>query len=205
MRILRSLPVLFASLLLAACGGGSDNVVADGGGGSTPMPTDIPAAAGTVSTRDLATVMDTGRPELCLGPVAESYPPQCSGPRLIGWDWADHQGIFEKQGSTRWGSFAVTGTFDGVEFTVTSAVPAALYDTVARTPEPAPEGTDTDAATLARIQKELEKLPGMLSVATYDGYVGVDVVHDDGSLQAWADKEYGKGVVVITSALVNQG
>ena len=37
---------------------------------------------------------------------------------------------------------------------------------------------------------------------TYDGYVSVDVVHDDGSLQAWADETYGEGVVVITSALV---
>ena len=202
MTLLRSLPVLFASLLLAACGGGSDNVVADDGGGSSPMPTEIPAAAGTVHTRDLAVVMDTGQPELCLGPVAESYPPQCGGPRLIGWDWADQQGIFETEGSTRWGSFAVSGTFDGAEFTVTAATPAALYDTVAQSPSPEPEGTDTDAATLARIQKETEQLPGLLSAATYDGYVGVEVVHDDGSLQAWADETYGEGVVVITSALV---
>ena len=27
-------------------------------------------------------------PELCLGGVLESLPPQCGGPDVIGWDWA---------------------------------------------------------------------------------------------------------------------
>ena len=95
------------------------------------MPTSIPPAAGPVRTRDLATVMDTDRPELCLGAVAESWPPQCSGLPLRGWDWGAQQGIFEKSGDVRWGGFAVTGRFDGSTFTVTGAIPAALYDTVA--------------------------------------------------------------------------
>ena len=30
--------------------------------------------------------------ELCLGPIAESCPPQCGGPALVGWDWADRAG-----------------------------------------------------------------------------------------------------------------
>jgi hypothetical protein len=38
-----------------------------------------------------------------------------------------------------------------------------------------------------------------------DGHVLVDVVHDDGSLQAWCDEEYGEGVVLVTSALVAAG
>ena len=123
-------------MLLAACGGGSDNVVADDGGGSSPMPTEIPAAAGTVHTRDLVTVMDTGKPELCLGAVAESYPPQCGGPRLIGWDWADQQGIFETEGATRWGLVRGERDLGRREFTVTEATPAALYDAVAQSPAP---------------------------------------------------------------------
>jgi len=31
--------------------------------------------------------------------------------------------------------------------------------------------------------------------------VDLPVVHDDGSIQAWADEEYGVGVVEVTSAL----
>ncbi len=207
MRILRSLPVLFASLLLAACGG-SGNVVNDpgaGAGSSASMPTEVPPADGAVRTRTLVTVMDTGRPELCLGPVAESYPPQCSGLPLVDWKWSDHNGVFEKQGKTRWGLFSVTGSFDGTSFSVTDAIPAALFDAMVE-PEPeAPAGTDTDQATLTRIQRELEELPGLLTSAGYDGYLAVEVVHDDGSLQAWADETYGEGVVVITSSLVSAG
>ena len=34
------------------------------------------------------TVMDVGgRVELCLGPIAESYPPQCRGIPVEGWSW----------------------------------------------------------------------------------------------------------------------
>ena len=34
-----------------------------------------------------------------------------------------------------------------------------------------------------------------------DNLVAVDVVHDDGSLQAWADAAYGTGLVFVRSAL----
>jgi hypothetical protein len=44
--------------------------------------------------------MDTETPEVCLGPVAESYPPQCNGPELVGWEWGDHDGMFERQGES---------------------------------------------------------------------------------------------------------
>jgi hypothetical protein len=105
---------------------------------ASSMPTTIPAAPGAVRTRDLALVMDTGSPELCVGPVAESFPPQCQGLAMAGWDWADHHGVHEQQGDVRWGSFVVTGTFDGTTVTVTDAVPAALYDPMATPPEPEP-------------------------------------------------------------------
>jgi hypothetical protein len=33
----------------------------------------------------------------------------------------------------------------------------------------------------------------------------VDVVYDDGTLQAWTDATYGENVVVVSSALVDAG
>ena len=78
--------------------------------------------------------------------MAEPYPPQCSGIPLKGWDWSDHPDLYDQEGDTKWGSFAVTGTFDGTTFTVTGAVPAALYDPAAEepvdfsTPCPEPDG-----------------------------------------------------------------
>jgi hypothetical protein len=195
-------------LLLALAGCGSEPNVAvdpggDPGGSSTPMPTEIPAAPGTVRTRDLATVMDTGSPELCLGPVAESYPPQCGGPALAGWDWAQHRGLFDHRGEIRWGTFLVTGTFDGTTFTVTDAVAGAVYEPAMTEPSqiPAP-ATSYSEAELNRIAEEVGKLPGAEGGYATDGHVLVDVVNDDGSLQDWVDGEYGANVVLVTSALV---
>ena len=69
------------------------------------------------------TVLDDGRgPQLCLGGVAESYPPQCSGVPLAGWAWGAVEGE-ESAAGTTWGDFHVVGTYDGETFTVTEAGP----------------------------------------------------------------------------------
>ena len=74
-------------VVLSACGTESGDTAADPGG-QPPMPTTIPAAPGEVSTRGIVTILDDGEgPELCLGAVAESWPPQCGGPPVLGWDW----------------------------------------------------------------------------------------------------------------------
>ena len=175
---------------------------------ATPVPT------GPVSTRNLATVMDTGQgvdgPELCLGAVAESYPPQCGGPALVGWDWADHEDTFEQQGDVRWGTYLVTGTWDGTSFTATDAVSGALYDPAMPSPTPTPPAATAYAdPVLEKISDQLrDQLPGYLG--SYggqgtDGHVLADVVYDDGSLQEWADTTYGKDVVIVTPALVDVG
>jgi len=102
------------------------------------MPTQVPAAGGEVV--GVGTVMDTGKPtgpELCLGAVAESYPPQCSGIPMEGWNWQMGGPTAEFSGTTRWGSYAVTGTFDGSTFTVTDEpVSSALYDPAAPVDDP---------------------------------------------------------------------
>lgn len=198
-----------AVLLLSGCGSdaGSASVASDPAGDAPAAPTAVPAAPGAVHTRHLATVMDTGTPELCLGPIAESYPPQCGGPTIAGWDWADHGGMFERQGDVRWGSFAVTGTFDGETFTYESAVPAALYDAMVQDPPtyPAP-AVELTEAELVEIQDGLdESLPGYQSSwPDGEGHLVVDVLYDDGSLQEWLDGEHGKDVVVLNSLLVDE-
>ena len=212
LRLLALAPLLLA---LTACGG--DETVARDTGSTDPAdPAGPPALAlpADVRTANLAMVMDTGKgPEVCLGPIAESWPPQCSGPALLGWDWSAHpeheeqgnekQGN-EKQGRIRWGSFAITGSWDGEALTATDAIPAALYDVMA--PEPSTP-TDPDpavpAAELQRIAEELpDLLPGVQGTYAAETHVLADVTYDDGSLQEWADATYGEGVVVLVSALV---
>jgi hypothetical protein len=200
-----------AVLLLSGCGSdeGAPTVASDPAGdapASPAAPTAVPAAPGTVHTAHVATVMDTGSPELCLGAIAESYPPQCTGPALAGWDWADHDQMFERQGTSTWGSFAVTGQWDGETFTYESAVPAALYDPMVQEPPTYPDpAVELTEAELLAIQDGLdETLPGYQSSwPDGEGHLVVDVVYDDGSLQDWLDAEHGKDVVVLNSLLVD--
>jgi hypothetical protein len=56
-------------------------------------------------------------PELCLGGVAESLPPQCGGVPIANWDWALVEGE-ESMSGTTWGEFRVVGTYDGTSFAV---------------------------------------------------------------------------------------
>ena len=207
--LLAAVALLLAAPLLAACGDEGDTTATDPGsdpGSSRPaqMPTEIPAARGTVHSSGLVTVMDKGSPELCLGAVAESWPPQCGGPPIEGWDWADHHGVFERQQQIRWGQFLVTGTWDGSTFGYQDAVPAALYDAMpteeVRLPAPAVEHTQ---AELEDIAAEVGDLPGAQGAYADAGHVLVDVVYDDGSLQAWADAAYGTDVVIVRPALID--
>ncbi|WP_134767241.1 hypothetical protein [Nocardioides sp. 1609] len=202
-------------LALTACGDdGGPTTAADragggaaGGGATAPRPAATPAAAGPVRSRSLATVMDTGAgAELCLGPVAESYPPQCGGPTISNWDWSKQRGTFDEQGDVRWGTYAVTGTWDGTAFTVTEAVPGALYDPAppeqAPLPEPSRDYSQPEAEALATDLGSW--LPGAQGAyADGEGHVLVDVVYDDGTLQRYVDEAHGVGVVVVTGALVD--
>lgn len=210
---MRSAALLAALVLstLAGCGSQTPTTdVPDGGAtqdvGGPPAPS--PTPDGPVRTRDLAYVVQTGdSPELCLGVVAESAPPQCDGLSLAGWDWDALSGVYETAGPSRWGSYAVTGTLADDTLTVTGAVPAALYDPAVVAPAaPAAPTASYDAAELDDIAAQLRaEVPGVLGANAVDGRVQLDVVYDDGMLQAWSDDTFGAGVVVVTGALVDAG
>ena len=134
---------------------------ADASSGEVPRP--VPD--GEVRTGGLVMVIDDGDgPELCLGPVAESYPPQCGGPALTDFDWGDAGS--EEASGVRWGSYALTGTFDGSTFTVTDAIPAALYDTMAAPEEEPLAAACDDPTTTDTAQATPEDLDATLAAAS---------------------------------------
>jgi hypothetical protein len=101
-----------AALLLAACGDEEAPVSAS--------PSDPPssAASGRLYT-GIFTVLENADhgPQLC-SMVMDSYPPQCGGPDISGWNW-DEAPDAESANGVTWGSYSVTGTWDGTTFTLT--------------------------------------------------------------------------------------
>jgi len=168
------------------------------------LPADVIAAPGQVVGQ--GTVIQTGDtpPQFCLGPVMESYPPQCSGPELVSWDWEAVEGE-EVAGDVTFGAYAIWGTWDGTVFTATESITLALYDPMPIVdPLLDPENAgDSSEADLTRIQDELtESKPfAFLSSGQMNGYLFVDVIYDDGSIQAWVDGQYLPDTVAIRSAL----
>lgn len=152
----------------------------------------------------VGTVIDTaGDVLLCLGAIMESYPPQCHGIPVDGWTWDGVDGS-ESSGGTTWGAYAAYGTYDGERFAVTDPpIMLALFDPVP--PEDPTGGVDgvTPDDELTGIQDELTTALGDRAYAVYTerGYVRVDVVWDDGTLQDAVNAAYGEGVVIVDSAL----
>jgi hypothetical protein len=197
----RTLAAVLAALTLVGCSSSPSDVATDDGPATPP----VPEPSGEVRTAQLATVIDAGEGvQLCLGPIAQSYPPQCGGPDVTGWDWSGIGQLHDQQGAVTWGSYAVTGRWDGSSLAASSAVPAALYDPAMVPPLEPPDATWSEAE-LTRVAAELqEELPDVvLGAAPVEGQVLAEVYYDDGSLQAWCDATYGDGAVAVTPYLVD--
>lgn len=103
-------------------------------------PAAVPLVAGEVRTTWPVMVLDAGEGPVLCGPVDDSYPPQCDGHSVLGWDWESVE--HESASGTRWASAGLTGTFDGDRFTVTGIDHTATGDArpepvhVAACPEP---------------------------------------------------------------------
>jgi len=193
-------------LVLTACatGPGGGGAPGDSGTDDVAAPDGVIAAPGQVIGQ--GTVIQTGdtTPQFCLGPVMESYPPQCSGPEIVGWAWDAVEG-HETAGDVTFGAYAIWGTWDGTVFTAEESIMLALYDPMPVVdPLLDPENAgDTPEAELTRIQDELTESSSfaILSSGQMNGYLFVDVIYDDGSIQAWADQEYLPDTVAIRGAL----
>lgn len=194
-----------AALLLALsglCACGSDRY-ADPPGGEPEGAVDP-----LLTTAYPLTVLDDGGgAELCLGSVLESLPPQCGGPRLVGWDWTEHEGRFEEVGGTRWGEFVVTGTYDGATMTPTEVVAATLVgepeiDEPAgfTTPCPEPDGgwPVHEGATQATVDRTFA------AASRFDGYADswLDSTRDGRSPEQ-TDEDLAAGVGDVSGWTVN--
>lgn len=163
------------------------------------------AAEGEVLGQGTVLQIDGEPVKLCLGAVMESYPPQCSGPEVVGWDWASVDGAEASSGVT-WGTYAVQGNWDGERMTVTEpAIMLALYDPM-MVPDPLRDPAhagSTSATELRGIHIDLHKTGAFPVVAsvTENGYLFVTVNYDDGQLQAYVDELYGPDTLVVESAL----
>lgn len=151
--------LLIPLVLLGSCSD-DDAVVTGGSGGSTTSP---PSEAGEGQRYEATgTVLESPDhgPQLCLGAVEDSYPPQCGGPDLVGWDWEAVDDAESANGTT-WGSYHVVGTSEDGTFTLTEpagpAEPVERDDVDFTAPCPEPAGgwavvdvaTTTDAAQAA--------------------------------------------------------
>lgn len=161
-----------------------------------PEPsTDDPALApATLLERDGGTV-------LCLGAVAESAPPQCDGPALEGWDWStiEHQ----ETGGVRWAQgVGVPVTYDAGTGVATVAGEPVDLASITMPAIEYPTG-DLDEAQLAAMQADMAAVPraDLLGATGLDGVLVVDVLFDDGSIQAALDAIYGPGRAFVVSAL----
>jgi hypothetical protein len=214
MRIFAAAAVLTVLGAATACSTEADMKAVDpsGSGGSAAVGTPsaeapTPVPDGEVRTSGLVMVLDDGDgPEMCLGGVAESYPPQCGGPALTDFDWGDVGS--EEASGVRWGSYALTGTYDGATFTVTDAIPAALYDVMAE-PEQEPLAaacddpttTDTAKATPEDMDATLaaaSALPSYASAWLTGNTINVAVTEDAAGAEAELRRTWG-GMLCVTT------
>lgn len=121
-----------------------------------------------------ATVLDDGDgPELCLGGIDESLPPQCSGMPIHGWSWDAIEGEQIASGVT-WDEFHVVGAYDGSSFTIERADPPEAVSPddgdpfATPCPEPAdgwtssgPATSDKDLNAAMRVAEDIPTYAGL--------------------------------------------
>lgn len=172
-----------------------------------PHPTGQPSATavpGELVGRGFVRQEGNQLPIFCMGGIATSDPPLCSGPPLRGWDWSKADGE-ETVGNVTYGDFVVHGTWDGTSFTVTRPPRKIASNESWGEPDPRQDPRNPGTASKARlkqIQREIwETERPAADTQVENGYLFRYVPYDDGSLQRATDKRYGPGIVVVRSRL----
>ena len=166
-------------------------------------------AVATEVVRLTPTVLETkdSGPMLCVGAIASSYPPQCSGPAITNWDWSTVES--NSANHVRWAEdVELVGRFsaDGARFTMTEPIRQlgrptssdADVDAMFSTPCPEPEGGWNSPAIAAQptpssLPPQAPDITGLLQqLAGYGGSwwddeVGVYNVRIAGGSDAEAD------------------
>lgn len=107
----RAAAALAAVLLLAACA-----PQGPAASGTAPSRPDLVPDAHDGPLTTVGTVLeDAGHgPQLCVGGIATSYPPQCGGPDVLGFSFDDLPAeSYEAALESRWGLVALTGVVEG--------------------------------------------------------------------------------------------
>ena len=203
MKVLRLVVVAVSIIALSGCAAD----VSRGGSPGSDVPPSSPVAPASGEVFAQATVLQVGSelPQLCLGPIAESYPPQCSGPEVVGWDWTSTDQSEEASGVI-WGAYAVQGTWDGSRLTVTQPpIPLSLFDPMVD-PDPYLDPSNAGRTSDDLLDEMMNSvanlsLPGFVGAWKMNGYLFVDVVHDVQPAQSILDMRYGPGVAVVRPAL----
>ncbi|SFS15904.1 hypothetical protein SAMN04487783_2158 [Agrococcus baldri] len=195
-----------AAIVLAAAGCASPGADAPTAPGSPASLADLPAPSPAGEVLTIATVLEQGAGAiLCVGPVAESAPPQCGGPELLGWDWDAF--AHQETGGVRWvQGVAITGVYEAAAdaFTQTGEPMSAAAITLPAIEVPSGE---LDDATIEAMQRELGELgrADFFGIWSERGTMVLEVFYDDGSLQGALDEIYGSGAVFVISALRDTG
>lgn len=163
----------------------------------TPSATEPVVGLGLVLEADGGP--NAGIPMFC-GTVFTSLPPQCSGPEVLGWEWSsvEHESLL----GVRWtADLALRATYDGPSGALTPTAVLDL-DSVDVPMTESPTGS-VDQATIDAVAEEVFALerPDVLGGGGGQGIFVLEVVYDDGSLQAAFDQIYGSGVVHVQSWL----
>ena len=146
----------------------------------------------------VVTVIDSGDgPELCVGGVATSLPPQCSGPVAVGLDM---EGWSEEMNGVRWGDRSVVVTWppiDGI-VNVVSDSPVIAWEVVFPPDEMPAECRDVETAAGVGVINDYARSLGARNGGLYlasDGTLVLQVVDDPAPHRA-ALAEFGGACVV---------
>lgn len=144
---------------------------------------------------------DAGTPMLCRN-VAESIPPKCGGPEVVGWDWSSVP--FEEAYGVRWADdIALEAAYDVESFSITPTGPPLDLAALTLPAREVPSGNLSETE-IAAIQLDLGELgrADIMSGGGQNGTYVIGVVYDDGSMQAAFDEIYGAGAAHVHSWFV---